>query len=73
MDSLDLKDYGVEPLINSVLDNKHLSSGSIILCHNGSKFIKDALEAMIAGLEDKGHEIVPISQLIGNFFVFAEL
>lgn len=64
VDSLDWKDYGVEPLINTVLDNKHLSGGSIILCHNGSKFIKDALEGMIVGLEDKGYQIVPISQLI---------
>ena len=64
VDSLDWKDYGVEPLLNTVLDNKHLSGGSIILCHNGSKFIKDALEAMIVGLEDKGYQIVPVSELI---------
>ena len=32
--------------------------------HNGAKYTKDALERVIAGLQDKGYEIVPISQLI---------
>lgn len=64
VDSLDWKDYGVKSIIDTVVDNKHLGNGSIILCHNGAKFTKDALENMIAGLEDKGYKIVPISQLI---------
>lgn len=32
--------------------------------HNGAKYTKDALERVITGLQDKGYEIVPISQLI---------
>jgi len=32
--------------------------------HNGAKYTKDALPAVIEGLQDKGYEIVPISQLI---------
>lgn len=32
--------------------------------HNGAKYTKDALPAVIEGLQDKGFEIVPISQLI---------
>lgn len=64
VDSLDWKDYGVDSIIKTVLNHKHLGNGSIILCHNGAKFTKDALEALITGLQEKGYEIVPISQLI---------
>ena len=64
VDSLDWKDYGVDSIVNTVLNHKHLGNGSIILCHNGAKFTKDALDGMITGLQDKGYKIVPISQLI---------
>lgn len=64
VDSLDWKDYGVESIINTVVNHKHLGSGSIILCHNGAKFTKDALESLIKGLQEKGYTIVPISELI---------
>lgn len=69
VDSLDWKDYGVDSIISTVLNHKHLGSGSIILCHNGAKFTKDALETLIIGLQDKGYELVPISELIytGNY------
>ncbi len=64
VDSLDWKDYGVDSIVKTVCNHKHLGNGSIILCHNGAKFTKDALETMIKGLQDQGYEIVPISQLI---------
>lgn len=64
MDSLDWKDYGVDSIVNTVVNHKHLGNGSIILCHNGAKYTKDALESMIKGLQDKGYELVPISELI---------
>ena len=64
VDSLDWKDYGTESIINTVLNHKHLGNGSIILMHNGAKYTKDALEAIILGLKEKGYEIVPISELI---------
>lgn len=54
----------MDSIINMVVNNKHLGNGSIILCHNGAKFTADALEKMITGLQKKGYEIVPISQLI---------
>ena len=44
--------------------NEHLGNGSIILMHNGAKYTPDALERVITGLQEKGYEIVPISQLI---------
>lgn len=64
VDSLDWKDYGVDSIIDTVVNNKHLGNGSIILCHNGAKFTADALEKVIDGLQKKGYELVPISQLI---------
>ncbi len=71
VDSLDWKDYGVDSIIDMVVNNKHLGSGSIILCHNGAKYTKDALEAMIEGLQNKGYKIVPVSQLIytGDYYM----
>lgn len=64
VDSLDWKNYGVDAIVSTVLNHKHLGNGSIILMHNGAKYTKDALPAVIEGLQDKGYEIVPISQLI---------
>ncbi|MBD9002278.1 MAG: polysaccharide deacetylase family protein [Coprococcus catus] len=64
VDSLDWKDYGVQSIIDRTALNPELSNGSIILMHNGAKYTKDALERVITGLQDKGYEIVPISQLI---------
>lgn len=64
VDSLDWKDYGADAIVSKVLDHKHLGNGSIILMHNGAKYTKDALDQVITGLQDKGFELVPISQLI---------
>lgn len=64
VDSLDWKDYGVDSIIDTVVNHKNLGNGSIILCHNGAKYTAEALEAVITGLQEKGYEIVPISELI---------
>lgn len=64
VDSLDWKDYGAQDIISRVLNHENLCNGSIILMHNGAKYTKDALDAVITGLQEKGYEIVPISQLI---------
>lgn len=64
MDSLDWKNYGVDSIVSTVLNHKALGNGSIILMHNGAKYTKDALPAVIEGLQKKGYEIVPISKLI---------
>lgn len=64
VDSLDWKDYGADSIVSKVLDNSHLGNGSIILLHNGAKYTKDALPRVIAGLQEKGFEIVPVSRLI---------
>lgn len=64
VDSLDWKDYGVDSIIKTVTQHKHLGNGSIILCHNGAKYTAEALDALIEGLQEEGYEIVPVSQLI---------
>lgn len=64
IDSYDWKDYGVDAILNRVVDSKDLGNGSIILLHNGAKYTVEALEAIIVGLQDKNYEIVPVSELI---------
>lgn len=64
VDSLDWKDYGVNAIIDTVCNHKHLGNGSIILCHNGAQYTADALDILITTLQEKGYEIVPISELI---------
>lgn len=64
IDSLDWKDYGVDSIIKTVTQNKALGNGSIILMHNGAKYTAQALETIIVTLQEKGYELVPISQLI---------
>ena len=64
VDSLDWKDYGVDSIIKTVTQHKHLGPGSIILCHNGAKYTAEALDTMLTTLKDMGYEFVPISKLI---------
>lgn len=74
VDSLDWKDYGVDSIIDKVVNHKHLGNGSIILCHNGAKYTAEALDSLITGLQDKGYQIVPVSELIirDNYHMDAE-
>ncbi len=64
VDSLDWKNYGVQPLIDKVVNHKNLRPGSIILMHNGAKYTAQALEAIIKGVQAKGFTFVPVSELL---------
>lgn len=64
VDSLDWKDYGVDNIIKTVTQHKHLGNGSIILMHNGSKYTAQALDTLISNLIDSGYTFIPISELI---------
>ena len=64
VDSLDWKDYGVDSIIKTVTEHKHLGNGSIILCHNGAKFTAQALDMLIAKVKNEGYTFVPVSELI---------
>ena len=64
VDSLDWKGKGADYEIDRVLNSKHLKNGSIILFHNDAKYTPQTLEVIIKGLQEKGYELVPVSQLI---------
>ena len=64
VDSLDWKNYGVDSILTTVLNHKHLGNGSIILCHNGAKYTATALPKLIDSLKEKGFEFVTMSELI---------
>ena len=64
IDSLDWKNYGVQSIIDRTAGSSELSSGSIILMHNGAKYTKDALETVILTLKAKGYEFVTLSELV---------
>lgn len=44
--------------------DKKLSSGDIILTHNGTKHTADSLDMMLKNIKQKGFEVVPVSELI---------
>lgn len=52
------------------LENK-LSSGSIILSHNGTKHTADSLDMLLTNIEQKGYQIVTVSNLIykNNYYI----
>ena len=64
VDSLDWKNYGVQNIVDTVLNHKALENGAIILMHNGAKYTAKALQAVIDGLKEKGYTFVTIDQLI---------
>ena len=64
VDSKDWKDYGVDNIIDTIINHESLQNGSIILCHSGTRYTAQALDGIISGLKDRGYEIVPVSELI---------
>ncbi len=64
IDSLDWKGYRTDCIIDTVVNHKNLSNGSIILFHNDGKYTKNALEIIIQTLQKKGFSFVPVSKLI---------
>jgi polysaccharide deacetylase family sporulation protein PdaB len=62
VDSLDWKNKGVQPLIERATRN--VKSGDIVLFHNDSQYIVDALPAVLQSYREQGLHVVPISQLL---------
>ena len=62
VDSLDWKEYGQKQMIDTVM--KKVQNGSIILFHNNSTYITQALPVILDRLKAKGYKIVPVSELI---------
>ncbi|MCI8497287.1 MAG: polysaccharide deacetylase family protein [Clostridiales bacterium] len=62
VDSLDWKDLPAAEIQNRVLSKT--KEGSIILFHNAAKHTPEALPSIIEGLQEKGFQLVPISEII---------
>ncbi len=69
VDSLDWKEYGVQPVVDRVTRN--VKNGSIVLFHNNAKYVSEYLPIVLEKLKAEGYEIVPISELIhkDNFYM----
>ena len=61
VDSLDWKNRGAQEIITRAGKAR---SGDIVLFHNDSQYILDALPAVLAGYKEKGLAVVPISELL---------
>ncbi len=62
VDSLDWKNRGVEDMVSRA--TKSVKSGDIVLFHNDSQYIVQALPIILAAYRDKGLETVMISELL---------
>ncbi len=67
IDSLDWKDPTPQQMVERITSK--LTSGSIILMHNGAKNTPEALPMIIDAVKAAGYEFVPISEIIpkGNY------
>ena len=62
VDSLDWKNLGTEHMIRQC--TKSVNPGDIVLFHNDSKYILEALPKILAYYTEAGYKIIPISQLL---------
>jgi peptidoglycan/xylan/chitin deacetylase (PgdA/CDA1 family) len=53
-----------QDILNRVLNSPNLRPGAIILMHVNSPHEAEALDAVIAGLEERGYTIVPLSHFL---------
>lgn len=62
LDTLDYTGLTGDEMWNRL--NSKLSSGDIILTHNGTKHTADSLDMILKNIKQKGYEVVPVSDLI---------
>lgn len=62
VDTLDWKGLSGNEIFNRVKNS--VKNGSIILCHNNSDHILDALPLIISYLKDEGYQMVKLSELV---------
>ena len=69
VDTLDWKGLSGVEIFNRVKSN--VKNGSIILCHNNSDHILEALPMIISYLKDEGYQMVKLSELVyeSNYIV----
>lgn len=64
VDSQDWKNYGRNSLIREVFESEEFRNGAIIRLNSEAKHTKDTLKELIEKTEEKGYEIVPVSEMI---------
>lgn len=62
LDTLDYKGLTGEEMWKRL--EEKLTSGDIILTHNGTKHTADSLDMLLKNIKQKGYEVVPVSELI---------
>ena len=62
LDTLDYTGLTGDEMWNRL--NSKLSSGDIILTHNGTKHTADSLDMILKNIKQKGYSVVPVSDLI---------
>lgn len=62
VDSLDWKNRGVDDLIQRA--TKNVQQGDIILFHNDSQYILDALPTILKTYQEQGFEMIPASDIL---------
>lgn len=62
VDSLDWKNYGAKDLIAK--STKNIQPGDIVLFHNDSRYILDALPEILRFYKEAGYEIIPVSDIL---------
>ena len=62
VDSLDWKNKGAQDMISRA--TQRVQSGDIVLFHNDSKYILDALPAILKSYQQQGLTVVPVGQLL---------
>lgn len=62
VDSLDWKNRGTQDMINQC--TKSINPGDIVLFHNDSQYILQALPTILKTYKDAGYQIIPISELL---------
>ncbi len=64
VDSLDWKNRGVQDLVRQA--TKSNKPGDIVLFHNDSQYIVDALPTILKAYQDAGFTIIPVSEILLN-------
>ncbi|MGN1248550.1 MAG: polysaccharide deacetylase family protein [Candidatus Spyradocola sp.] len=69
VDSLDWKNLGIDHMVKQV--TKQINPGDIILFHNNSQYITQALPTILDYIQSQGYEIVPVSELVidGEYWI----
>lgn len=62
VDSLDWKNKGVDDLIRRATSN--VAPGDIVLFHNDSKYILDALPTILKSYQEQGLSLIPVGELL---------